>query len=104
MRPLSHGAVPVRSNVIHHQYGTMPRDSREVELLEQILKEMVGEVVSTFLREVVRMRRTERPGRCLSSVYPPHELLPRLFQKEMIRRNLVGRTVMGTSAQDSLSV
>jgi len=35
---------------------------------------------------------------------PAHELLPRLFQKEMIRRNLVWRTAMETSAQDSVSV
>jgi len=35
---------------------------------------------------------------------PPHELLPRLFQKEMIRRNLVWRAAMETSAQDSVSV
>ena len=35
---------------------------------------------------------------------PPHELLPRLFQKEMIRRNLVWRTSMETSSQDSVSI
>jgi DNA-binding transcriptional LysR family regulator len=34
---------------------------------------------------------------------PPHELLPRLFQKELIRRNLVWRTSMETSSQDSVS-
>ena len=31
---------------------------------------------------------------------PPHELLPRLFQKEMVRRNIVWRTAMETSSQD----
>jgi DNA-binding transcriptional LysR family regulator len=35
---------------------------------------------------------------------PPHELLPRLFQKEMIRRNIVWRTAMETSSQDSVSI
>jgi DNA-binding transcriptional LysR family regulator len=34
---------------------------------------------------------------------PPHELLTRLFQKEMIRRNLVWRTSIETSSQDSVS-
>jgi DNA-binding transcriptional LysR family regulator len=34
---------------------------------------------------------------------PPHELLSRLFQKEMVRRNLVWRTAMETSSQDSVS-
>ena len=34
---------------------------------------------------------------------PPHELLSRLFQKEMIRRNLVWKTAMETSSQDSVS-
>ena len=34
---------------------------------------------------------------------PPHELLPRLFQKEMVRRNLTWRTAMETSSQDSVS-
>jgi DNA-binding transcriptional LysR family regulator len=35
---------------------------------------------------------------------PPHELLPRLFQKEMVRRNLVWRTAMETGSQDSVSI
>ena len=35
---------------------------------------------------------------------PPHELLPRLFQKEMVRRNIVWRTAMETSSQDSVSI
>ena len=34
---------------------------------------------------------------------PPHELLPRLFQKEMLRRNIIWRTTMETSSQDSVS-
>jgi DNA-binding transcriptional LysR family regulator len=34
---------------------------------------------------------------------PPHELLSRLFQKEMVRRNLIWRTAMETSSQDSVS-
>src|SRR4029450_4791360 len=34
----------------------------------------------------------------------PHELLPRLFQKEMVRRNLVWRTAMETGSQDSVSI
>ena len=34
----------------------------------------------------------------------PHELLSRLFQKEMIRRNLVWKTAMETSSQDSVSI
>jgi DNA-binding transcriptional LysR family regulator len=34
---------------------------------------------------------------------PPHELLPRLFQKEMVRRNLVWRISIETSSQDSVS-
>ena len=35
---------------------------------------------------------------------PPHEMLPRLFQKEMVRRNIVWRTAMQTSSQDSVSI
>jgi hypothetical protein len=35
---------------------------------------------------------------------PPHELLPRSFQKEMVRRNIVWRTAMETSSQDSVSI
>jgi DNA-binding transcriptional LysR family regulator len=35
---------------------------------------------------------------------PPHELLPRLFQKEMVRRNIVWRTAMETSSQNSVSI
>ena len=35
---------------------------------------------------------------------PSHELLPRLFQKEMIRRNIVWRTAMETSSQDSVPI
>jgi DNA-binding transcriptional LysR family regulator len=34
---------------------------------------------------------------------PPHELLPRLFQKEMLRRNLQWRTSMETSSHDSVA-
>jgi DNA-binding transcriptional LysR family regulator len=34
---------------------------------------------------------------------PPHELLSRLFQKEVVRRNLVWKTAMETSSQDSVS-
>jgi DNA-binding transcriptional LysR family regulator len=35
---------------------------------------------------------------------PAHELLPRLFQKEMVRRNIVWRTAMETNSQDSVSI
>jgi DNA-binding transcriptional LysR family regulator len=35
---------------------------------------------------------------------PPHELLPRLFQKEMVRQNIVWRTAMETSSQDSVAI
>jgi hypothetical protein len=35
---------------------------------------------------------------------PQHELLPRLFQKEMVRRNLVRKTAMETSSGDSVSI
>ena len=35
---------------------------------------------------------------------PPHVLLPRLFQKEMVRRNIVWRTAMETSSQNSVSI
>jgi DNA-binding transcriptional LysR family regulator len=35
---------------------------------------------------------------------PPHELLPRLFQKELTRRGLVWRTEMETSSQDLVSI
>jgi DNA-binding transcriptional LysR family regulator len=35
---------------------------------------------------------------------PPRELLPRLFQKEMVRRNIVWRTAMEASSQDSVSI
>jgi DNA-binding transcriptional LysR family regulator len=34
---------------------------------------------------------------------PPHGMLPRLLQKEMVRRNIVWRTAMETSSQDSVS-
>jgi DNA-binding transcriptional LysR family regulator len=40
----------------------------------------------------------------LISLQQPHELLPRLFQKETIRRNIVWRTAMETSSQDSVSI
>jgi hypothetical protein len=35
-------AAIIANYVIHHQCGTMPRDSREVDLLEQVLKEIVA--------------------------------------------------------------
>lgn len=35
---------------------------------------------------------------------PPHELLPRLFQKELTRRGLVWRTAMETSSQDLVTI
>lgn len=35
---------------------------------------------------------------------PPHELLPRLFQKELARRGLVWRTAMETSSQDLVAI
>jgi DNA-binding transcriptional LysR family regulator len=35
---------------------------------------------------------------------PPHELLPRLFQKEMVRRNIVWRTAMETGSQNPVSI
>ena len=35
---------------------------------------------------------------------PPHEMLPRLFQKEMARRKIVWRTAMEISSQDLVSV
>ena len=35
---------------------------------------------------------------------PPHEMLSRLFQKEMARRKIVWRTAMQTSSQDLVSV
>ena len=34
----------------------------------------------------------------------PHEMLPRLFQKELARRKIVWRTAMETSSQDSVSI
>jgi DNA-binding transcriptional LysR family regulator len=43
------------------------------------------------------------PGKVPLVSLPPHELLSRLFQKEMVRRNLVWRTAMETSSQDSVS-
>ena len=35
---------------------------------------------------------------------PPHEMLPRMFQKEMSRRRLVWRTAMETSSQDLVTI
>ncbi len=35
---------------------------------------------------------------------PPHEMLPRLFQKELAKRGLVWRTSMETSSQDLVSI
>jgi DNA-binding transcriptional LysR family regulator len=35
---------------------------------------------------------------------PPHELLPRLFQKELERRGLIWRTEMETSSQDLVAI
>lgn len=32
----------ISNYVIHHQYGMKPRDAIEVDLLEQVLKEMVA--------------------------------------------------------------
>jgi DNA-binding transcriptional LysR family regulator len=43
-------------------------------------------------------------GKVALITLPPHELLPRLFQKEMVRRNIVWRTAMETSSQDSVSI
>jgi DNA-binding transcriptional LysR family regulator len=61
--------------------------------------------------------RADQPHRCAADLLkegaagkvplislPPHELLPRLFQKEMLRRNIVWRTAMETSSQDSVSI
>jgi len=35
---------------------------------------------------------------------PPHEMLPRLFQKELAKRNFVWRTAMETSSQDLVAI
>jgi hypothetical protein len=35
---------------------------------------------------------------------PPHEMLPRLFQKEMARRKILWRTARETSSQDLVSI
>ncbi len=35
---------------------------------------------------------------------PPHEMLPKLFQKELARRGLVWRTAMETSSQDLVTI
>jgi len=35
---------------------------------------------------------------------PPHEMLPRLFQKELSRRGIVWRTAMETSSQDLVAI
>jgi hypothetical protein len=35
---------------------------------------------------------------------PPHEMPPRLFQKEMARRKILWRTAMETSSQDLVSI
>ena len=48
--------------------------------------------------------QASRNGKVPLISLPPHELLPRLFQKEMVRRNMVWRTAMETSFQDSVSI
>ena len=63
--------------------------------------DMDGEQISAFLSQSGRL---ERSGNTRSPRLPPHELLSRLFQKEMIRRNLVWKTAMETSSQDSVSI
>lgn len=35
---------------------------------------------------------------------PPHEMLPRLFQKELARRGVIWRTTMETSSQDLVAI
>jgi DNA-binding transcriptional LysR family regulator len=55
-------------------------------------------------RRAAELFRDGAAGKVPLVSLPPHELLARLFQKEMIRRNLVWKTAMETSSQDSVSV
>jgi DNA-binding transcriptional LysR family regulator len=55
-------------------------------------------------RRAAELLRDGAAGKVPLVSLPPHELLARLFQKEMIRRNLVWKTAMETSSQDSVSV
>ena len=54
-------------------------------------------------RRAAELLRDGAAGKVPLVSLPPHELLSRLFQKEMVRRNLVWRTAMETSSQDSVS-
>jgi DNA-binding transcriptional LysR family regulator len=56
---------------------------------------------SEHTRSTGLLKATERPP--LISL-PPHELLPRLFQKELERRSVVWRTEMEASSQDLVSI
>jgi DNA-binding transcriptional LysR family regulator len=54
-------------------------------------------------RRAAELLRDGAAGKVPLVSLPPHELLSRLFQKEMVRRSLVWKTAMETSSQDSVS-
>ena len=55
-------------------------------------------------RRAAELLRDGAAGKVPLVSLPPHELLSRLFQKEMVQRNLVWRTAMETSSQDSVAI
>ncbi|MDX2080296.1 MAG: LysR family transcriptional regulator [Terrimicrobiaceae bacterium] len=55
-------------------------------------------------RTAAALLRSGAAGQVPLISLPPHELLPRLFQKELARRGLVWRTSMETSSQDLVTI
>lgn len=55
-------------------------------------------------RRAADVLRAGAAGRVPLISLPPHELLPRLFQKELSRRGMAWRTAMETSSQDLVAI
>lgn len=55
-------------------------------------------------RRAVDLIKAGAAGRMPLISLPPHELLPRLFQKELSRRGIAWRTELETSSQDLVSI
>lgn len=55
-------------------------------------------------RRAAELIKAGAAGRYPLISLPPHEMLPRLFQKELSRRGIVWRTELETSSQDLVSI
>ena len=78
----------------------LPSSFRSVTLARLPLC-LIAPADSEYLRAADLLKAEEKPP--LISL-PPHELLPRLFQKELDRRGLLWRTEMEASSQDLVSI